>query len=643
MTIHELYEAYRTGPGEDRLLGLLRGAQDFVHNLCYQVLRHPQDAEDAAQKVLLKVLDVLPRVSDGMHLKSLLVRISFQVALNLSDARATRARHERRKAAMTPPSAPVDPEDLHALHRAVAALDPSLGELVVERYFDGKSLDGMASGRGCSVAAVWKRLEKAKGILRRSLVRAGLGTLAAQLGSRLEAMTFAPSPRDLISPAIATKAHAVAQAAAHTSMAGGAAGIGFVSVRTAALGFFSLLLGASAGGVLVALSQDGDAPPTAAIPGIERSAASARMPGVSPKAAAPVALLASEAPRDLRARLREFRDLLTGPKKVRIAAEAQRRELDKRFHSTIPDELLQARSRLEETEKSLAGLMARGWKEFHQDVRENPSTYASVLLEAESGDACFELLELFAPFAPPSQGTQQGFLQREDLPAPVSQALEVLLASGSAEQKLAVFEAVLMKTFQDPGIETTCVRFLGETDPRLQERALWIMKAAKSLDRHLDALKGCWKRTSDEYVMEYALDALDGAERPEARALYWDFAREILERSAARPTGDFSAWRRVFLHPPLREEEEQFAALAAWALKRKFDRENRTALVIVLEGTLNLPLERGLRILDQARPSLDPVLGIAVGRMADQIRAGETRPQSLLRTFYLALPLPKED
>jgi hypothetical protein len=360
---------------------------------------------------------------------------------------------------------------------------------------------------------------------------------------------------------------------------------------------------------------------------------------------APRPITASAAPRDLQARLREFRDLLSGPKRIRIAAEARRREIDRIIGTTakMPDDWDQIRSRLEETEKSLAGLMARGWKDFHQAVEEIPAAYVSVLLEPESGDACFELLELLALSPPPAQGATQGFVDRERLSAPVTQALEALLTSGSVEQKLAVFEAFLWKSFQDPGLETVCVRLLGEADPRLQSRGLQWMKPGNLLVRHLDALKSCWRRTSDWAVLETALDALGSADAPEARALYWDFAREILERRADRPTGLHAAGLRAFLHPPRREEEEQYAALAAQALKGKFDMESRQDFSIVLEGTLKLPLPRALQILDQARPSLPPVLGNAVGVVADQIRAGETRPQSLYQAYILAFPRPRGD
>src|SRR4029077_9523511 len=81
------FQAYQDRRTQETLLELLREAQHRVYNLCYQVLRHSQDAEDAAQKVLLKLLNVLPRISEEGHFRSLLVRMSFQVSLDLIRSR----------------------------------------------------------------------------------------------------------------------------------------------------------------------------------------------------------------------------------------------------------------------------------------------------------------------------------------------------------------------------------------------------------------------------------------------------------------------------------------------------------------------------------------------------------------------------
>ena len=51
----DLFLEYKKRPGRAALARLLERHQDAVYTLCYQVLRHPQDAEDACQEVLLEV------------------------------------------------------------------------------------------------------------------------------------------------------------------------------------------------------------------------------------------------------------------------------------------------------------------------------------------------------------------------------------------------------------------------------------------------------------------------------------------------------------------------------------------------------------------------------------------------------------
>src|SRR5215831_13022027 len=141
----------RAPSGQDHLLALLNLHQDTIYNLCYQVLRHPQNAQDAAQKVLLDLLGTLPRFSDEKHLRHWLHRASFHVALNMkktSDRRLDREKQAAKHELSTPPS--LADEIADALHEQVARLEGDLRALVVEHYFDQKPLAVLARKRGCS-------------------------------------------------------------------------------------------------------------------------------------------------------------------------------------------------------------------------------------------------------------------------------------------------------------------------------------------------------------------------------------------------------------------------------------------------------------------------------------------------------------
>jgi len=105
--------------GEETLLGVLRGAQDFVFNLCYQVLRHPQDAEDASKESCSRSWTSCPgsrTEAPEEPPRSHFVPSRLQpVGLPSRPGQA-----QRSKAAMTSSTAPVAPENLQAVHRAIA-------------------------------------------------------------------------------------------------------------------------------------------------------------------------------------------------------------------------------------------------------------------------------------------------------------------------------------------------------------------------------------------------------------------------------------------------------------------------------------------------------------------------------------------
>src|SRR5437762_1767282 len=92
-----LFDRYKTKPSEGTLVGVLRASQDRIYNFCLRVLGQPQDAEDASQKVFLRLLDLVGTLKDGEHYERIVSRVCFQVAVDEVRARSTRRAHERRK------------------------------------------------------------------------------------------------------------------------------------------------------------------------------------------------------------------------------------------------------------------------------------------------------------------------------------------------------------------------------------------------------------------------------------------------------------------------------------------------------------------------------------------------------------------
>src|SRR5687767_10677776 len=172
----ELFLEYKKRPGRAVLARLIERHQDAVYSLCCRVLRHPQDAEDACQEVLLEVARQVDAIEDPAGFAGWLYRTALHTAL---DAKRRRGRRKAREAAATPASRPAADADAsrEALQQGLAGLDETSRMLVVEHYLAQRPLRELADERGCSEVAVWKRIRNARERLRQTLGSAAMAAL----------------------------------------------------------------------------------------------------------------------------------------------------------------------------------------------------------------------------------------------------------------------------------------------------------------------------------------------------------------------------------------------------------------------------------------------------------------------------------
>src|SRR5262249_14776471 len=71
---------------------------------------------------------------------------------------------------------------------------------------DQKTLGAIASERGCSTVAVWKKLERAREKLRDSIAKAGYATAAPGLDQVLTSIRPVSAPEGMLGPALLSKA-----------------------------------------------------------------------------------------------------------------------------------------------------------------------------------------------------------------------------------------------------------------------------------------------------------------------------------------------------------------------------------------------------------------------------------------------------
>jgi RNA polymerase sigma-70 factor (ECF subfamily) len=254
------FDEYRRQPGKDTMRRVLEAYQDRIYNLCYQVLRHSEDAEDASQQVLLKFAEGVGSLPTTEEVRRWVYRVALNGALDVKRGIVRRNRRERHAAAPIPEaSAPVVPEARDAVETALSTLDDDSRQLVVEHYFEKRSLGELAHREGCTAVAVWKKLVKAKEALERSLRRGGYASLVPLMDPYLGSLDPVPAPVRLLGDAVLSKA-GVAGAGAGTILSTG-------GLTMAAQAYFSkatilvvsvvgmgLCLG---GGVLIGSSRSG--------------------------------------------------------------------------------------------------------------------------------------------------------------------------------------------------------------------------------------------------------------------------------------------------------------------------------------------------------------------------------------------------
>jgi RNA polymerase sigma-70 factor (ECF subfamily) len=170
--------------GDDDALALLvRAHHDRVYRFGRRVCRDDYDADDAVQEAFRK-LAARPDVARDPGVLSWLFAVVRQTCLRLLRpfARERRALGERVNELDDVPSAALGPQAaleqwrlVHAVHAAIADLDPMHREVLVLRDLEGLTGEEAARALGLPEATMKTRLHRARAELRERLVRAGHG------------------------------------------------------------------------------------------------------------------------------------------------------------------------------------------------------------------------------------------------------------------------------------------------------------------------------------------------------------------------------------------------------------------------------------------------------------------------------------
>src|SRR6516164_139566 len=177
----QLVEQFLAGRGEAVFEAILRRHGAMVYRVCWRVLQHHQDAEDAFQATFLVLAQRLRTVRKHASLASWLHGVAHRLALRAKAGAATRRRHEAQASVCQP----MPPDDV-SWGEVRAVLDAELAALpekwrlpLVLCYLEGRTQDEAAAQIGWSPRTLRRRLEEARTGLGRRLSRRGVAWSAA--------------------------------------------------------------------------------------------------------------------------------------------------------------------------------------------------------------------------------------------------------------------------------------------------------------------------------------------------------------------------------------------------------------------------------------------------------------------------------
>jgi RNA polymerase sigma factor (sigma-70 family) len=182
-TDEQLLQRFVTAGDESAFGEILRRHGRVVLNICRNVLRHEQDAEDAFQATFLILAKKAGTLRRGEALAGWLFRVARRVAVEARRRDLGRQAREQAVPRIVPPAGtPAVFDDTPGLvHEAVALLPAAERAAVVLCYLEGRSNPDAARDLGWPVGTVKTRLSRAREKLRRWLLRKGVHLTTALL------------------------------------------------------------------------------------------------------------------------------------------------------------------------------------------------------------------------------------------------------------------------------------------------------------------------------------------------------------------------------------------------------------------------------------------------------------------------------
>jgi RNA polymerase sigma factor (sigma-70 family) len=225
-----LLRAFLSGNNQPAFEALMRRHGPMVLRVCLRTLGHVHDAEDAFQATFLVLARKANSIRRRESLASWLHGVAYRMATHANRAAARRHQHES-QAKPTPPRDPVLSAAWHELQvlldEEIERLPETLRAPFVYCCLENKSCADAGRQLGLEEGTVWKRLSRARKLLRQRLALRGVSLATVLAGAAVAANdALAAVPPSLV----------VSTAKAATLIAAGqVASVGVISSKVAAL------------------------------------------------------------------------------------------------------------------------------------------------------------------------------------------------------------------------------------------------------------------------------------------------------------------------------------------------------------------------------------------------------------------------
>lgn len=156
-------EAAREGSDGPAFVELLNRYRERVWRICYRLLGHADDAQDAAQDVFVRLFTERARFEGRSKYSTWVHAIAVRTCLMFRRGRGRRRRHEAAAAERGPRVSPSHDQGLSLdLRQMLDRLDEEDRALVILKYCEGYSYEELAEIFGLSAAACKMRVSRAK-------------------------------------------------------------------------------------------------------------------------------------------------------------------------------------------------------------------------------------------------------------------------------------------------------------------------------------------------------------------------------------------------------------------------------------------------------------------------------------------------